>query len=87
MQNSEFLNADELFAITGYKHIAAQKQWLDKNDWPYYTNAAGRPVVGRLFVRMMLSKTSASEIMTPACSESSITKSESRWKPDFSVLQ
>ena len=54
MSETEFLTADELVEVTGYKHVASQREWLDKNGWPYVVNAAGRPIVGRWFARMRL---------------------------------
>lgn len=51
---SEFLTIDELAEITGYKHVASQREWLDKNAWAYVVNAAGRPIVGRWFARLRL---------------------------------
>lgn len=47
MSETEFLTADELVEVTGYKHVASQREWLDKNGWAYVVNAAGRPIVGR----------------------------------------
>lgn len=49
MSETEFLTADELVEVTGYKHVASQREWLDKNGWAYVVNAAGRPIVGRWF--------------------------------------
>lgn len=43
MSETEFLTADELAEVTGYKHVASQREWLDKNGWPYVVNASGRP--------------------------------------------
>lgn len=54
MPESEFLTADELAEITGYTHVGSQKEWLDKNGWPYVINARGRPIVGRWFARLHL---------------------------------
>lgn len=54
MADSELLSADELAEVTGYSHIARQKEWLDKNGWAYVVNAAGRPIVGRWFARLRL---------------------------------
>ena len=48
MSETEFLTADELAEVTGYKHVASQREWLDKNGWPYVVNASGRPIVGRV---------------------------------------
>ena len=44
MSETEFLTAEELAEVTGYKHVASQREWLDKNGWPYVVNASGRPV-------------------------------------------
>ena len=41
MSETEFLTADELVVVTGYKHVASQREWLDKNGWAYVVNAAG----------------------------------------------
>ena len=54
MSETEFLTAEELAEVTGYKHVASQREWLDKNGWPYVVNASGRPIVGRWAARMRL---------------------------------
>lgn len=54
MADTEFLTAEELSEVTGYKHVASQREWLDKNGWAYVVNAAGRPIVGRWFARLRL---------------------------------
>ena len=75
MSDNEFLNADELSEVTGYKHVASQKDWLDKQGWHYVRNASGRPIVGRYYARMRMSG------ITP-------TKSgvEAAWQPNFAAL-
>ena len=70
---SEFLTADELAEITGRKHTAHQREWLDRNGWTYVVNACGRPIVGRWYARQKLAG------ITPAASGQS-------WKPDFSLI-
>jgi hypothetical protein len=75
MSESEFLTADELVEVTGYKHAASQREWLDKNAWHYVLNAAGRPIVGRWYARMRLSG------ITPTFSGA-----QPAWRPDFSTL-
>ena len=45
MTETEFLTTDELAEVTGYKHVASQREWLDKNAWSYVVNASGRPIV------------------------------------------
>lgn len=74
MSEAEFLQADELVEVTGYKHVASQKEWLDKNGWRYVVNAAGRPIVNRWYARMRMSG------ITP-------TGAKEEWKPDFSALE
>ena len=75
MSETEFLNADELLEVTGYKHVASQKEWLDKQGWHYVCNAAGRPIVGRWYARMRMSG------ITPTS-----TGVEPSWKPNFAPL-
>lgn len=76
MPDAEFLTADEVAEVTGYKHSASQKDWLDKRGWQYVVNAAGKPIVSRLYARMRMSGVTptAAGIASPA------------WTPDFSVL-
>lgn len=76
MSEAELLNSEELVEITGYKHVAMQKEWLDRNGWHYVTNAAGRPVVSRWYARMKMSG------ITPTA-----VGVEQSWKPDFSSLR
>lgn len=75
MSDSEFLQAEELVEVTGYKHVASQKEWLDKNGWKYVVNASGRPIVSRWYARMRL-----------AGLEPTASGVQSSWKPDFSAL-
>lgn len=66
MSETEFLTADELVEVTGYKHVASQREWLDKNGWAYVVNAAGRPIVGRWFARLSASPRCV-RLQCPAC--------------------
>ena len=75
--DSEFLTADELAEVTGRKHVAIQREWLDKNGWAYVVNAAGKPIVGRWYARMRLAG------VKPTASS---TGAQSSWQPDFSAL-
>lgn len=75
MSEAEFLTADELAEVTGYKHTRSQRDWLDRNGWNYVLNAAGRPIVGRYYARLKMSG------ITPT-----ISGAEPAWKPDFSAL-
>lgn len=56
---SEFLNKDEIIELTGKKRPAFQIAWLAKKGWIFETNAAGRPVVSREYVRAKLGGVSA----------------------------
>lgn len=76
MNETEFLTADELAEVTGYKHTASQRDWLDKNSWTYVRNAAGRPIVGRWYARMRLSG------ITPTAAGAA----QPAWQPNFSAL-
>jgi hypothetical protein len=51
---SETLTDEELEAITGYKIPSKQREWLTRNDWVHRLSRANRPVVGRIYARMML---------------------------------
>ncbi|MDO4683992.1 MAG: DUF4224 domain-containing protein [Lautropia sp.] len=77
MLNTEFLTQEELIEVTGYKHPAGQREWLDVNGWKYVLTGAKRPVVGRWFARMQMAgiQPTANGGVEPAA-----------WKPDFSAL-
>ncbi|NMY89778.1 DUF4224 domain-containing protein [Pseudomonas oryzihabitans] len=51
---SEFLDGQELATMIGRKQARAQRAWLDSHGWRYEINAAGRPVVGRVYARLKL---------------------------------
>jgi len=55
MEQTEFLNADELIVITGRKLACKQIEWLRKNRWPFELNAAQKPIVSRFYTRQRLS--------------------------------
>lgn len=76
MKEGEFLTPEELIEVTGYKHPASQRDWLDRNGWQYVLNAARRPIVGRWFARQKLSG------ITPTAAGP-----QPAWTPDFSALQ
>lgn len=73
---AEFLSATELGEVTGYRHSASQREWLDKNGWHYVLNASGRPVVGRYYARLRMSG------ITPTPNGF-----QHGWTPDFSGLR
>ena len=54
MSETEFLTAEEMFEVTGYKLPRPQREWLDSNGWVYAVTGAGRPIVGRWFARLRL---------------------------------
>lgn len=77
MIDTEFLTPEELIEVTGYKHPASQREWLDTNGWKYVLTGAHRPVVGRWFARMRLAGVQPTDggNVEPVA-----------WKPDFSAL-
>lgn len=50
----EFLNHDEVVALTGRTHKTAQVQWLKENHWRHELNAASAPIIGRWYARMKM---------------------------------
>ena len=76
MSDSEVLTADELAEVTGYKHAASQREWLDRNGWAYVRNAAGKPIVGRWYARQKLSG------ITPTATGGALS-----WAPNFNLLR
>jgi len=51
---NEFLTQDEITELTGKKRAAFQIAWLAKKGWIFETNAAGRPIISREYVRRKL---------------------------------
>ncbi|MGA6105600.1 DUF4224 domain-containing protein [Pseudomonas solani] len=51
---SEFLTEEELAAMICAKRSSKQIQWLESHHWKYELNAAGKPVVGRIYARLRL---------------------------------
>ena len=51
---SEILTADEVSDITGRKTFGKQIEWLRHRGWIFEINAAGRPIVGRYYLRAKL---------------------------------
>lgn len=51
---SEFLTEDEMRAMIGATWPRKQIQWLERHQWPFEVNAAGRPIVGRVYARLRL---------------------------------
>nr|WP_271412224.1 DUF4224 domain-containing protein [Pseudomonas sp. Q1-7] len=50
----EFLSEEELAAMIGAKRASKQIEWLRSRRWKYELNAAGKPVVGRIYAREKL---------------------------------
>ena len=50
----EILAREEVAALTGRSHRAAQIQWLSDHGWRTEINAAGAPIIGRWYARMKL---------------------------------
>jgi hypothetical protein len=51
---SETLTLAELREITKAKRKSRILQWLKSNGWKHFENAAGEPVVGRVYARYKL---------------------------------
>ena len=66
MSETEFLTADELVEVTGYKHVASQREWLDKNAWSYVVNASGRKIPAFTSSRLSASPRCV-RLQCPAC--------------------
>ncbi|MDT4839752.1 hypothetical protein FQZ97_735490 [compost metagenome] len=47
----EILSGDELAALIGVRSALKQIEWLNSHRWKYELNAAGKPVVGRIYTR------------------------------------
>ncbi|MFJ3259874.1 DUF4224 domain-containing protein [Pseudomonas sp. NPDC086581] len=65
---SEFLTEAELKALVGRELKGLQIKWLKDHHWIYEINAAGRPVVGRIYARMKLAgvkPTSSAAVQEP----------------------
>jgi len=54
IEQSEFLDANEIITITGHKWSSKQIEWLKKNRWYFELNAAQKPIVGRIYARQRL---------------------------------
>ena len=52
---NEFLTAEELADLTGRKKKSGQIDWLNQHGWIYEPNAAGWPVVSRIYMRCKMS--------------------------------
>ena len=65
MPTAEFLTDEEMSILTGLDRKSAQIKWLAANGWRYVTNAAGSPIVSRLYCRQKM----AGEIATARIDE------------------
>ncbi|WP_072365986.1 DUF4224 domain-containing protein [Pseudomonas sp. NFACC10-1] len=75
---AEILTDQELADLTGYKHRAHQRKWLNDRNWIFVESRGGRPLVGRMFARMKLG-------MAPApAGDHNPPPARPAWTPDFS---
>lgn len=65
MPTAEFLTDEELAILTGLERKSAQIKWLSDKGWNFITNAAGFPIVSRLYCRQKM----AGEIATARIDE------------------
>lgn len=73
----EFLSEDELATLICAKRASKQVEWLNSRHWKYELNAAGKPVVGRIYARECLG--GSGPTAAPAAAKP--------WAPDFSNLK
>lgn len=86
MSETEFLTAEELVEITGYKNFAGQRKWLDKEGWCYVVNASRRPIVGRWFARLRLAGVSTHMATTDIRPLQQPKQSHYATEPNFAAL-
>jgi len=67
---SEVLTPEEVASLTGHRARHAQIAWLDACGWPYITNAAQMPILGRWYLRLRLSGITPTESGLKKASES-----------------
>lgn len=77
---AEILSDDELANLTGYKHRAHQRRWLEERNWIFIESRGGRPLVGRMFTRMKLG------MVNPTIIEQNPPPVRPAWTPDFSKV-
>lgn len=71
----ETLSPETLISITGCSRKSDQIDWLGKNQWIFFKNKSGEPIVGTFYARLMLAGISPKSI--------AIGKA---WQPDFANL-
>lgn len=76
MTNNLFLTQFEIADLTGLRQCAAQRRWLDANEWVYQIDSQGRPKVARAFFERKMTESIVVE-----------TKSPSQWNVNVEALR
>ncbi|WP_460418755.1 DUF4224 domain-containing protein [Pseudomonas sp. microsymbiont 2] len=79
--NAEILSDKELTELTGYKARSYQRRWLEERGWIFVETRSGRPLVGRLYVRMKLGVGLEVVTMAPP------PPAAPAWTPDISKVR
>ena len=60
-----FLTAEELYALTGYKRMKAQTEWLRARAWVFEMNGFGRPMVLRKYAEARMGAADTTPLASP----------------------
>jgi hypothetical protein len=73
---SLFLSPADVVELTGLRQCAAQRRWLDANEWLYQIDSQGRPKVARSFFERKMTESIAVE-----------TQPQSQWNVNVKALR
>jgi hypothetical protein len=62
---SETLEPDEINKISGCSRASDQIEWLKRNEWVFFKNRAGAPIIGRLYARLKLAGINPATLAAP----------------------
>jgi len=65
---SETLEPEEIVKISGCKRDSDQVDWLKKNNWVFFQNRSGAPIIGRLYARLKMAGINPAMLATPEAS-------------------
>lgn len=72
---SDILEEAELIRLTGHTKPSYQIRWLENHQWIFEKNAAGEPIVSRLYFQMKMAGIDASAFLP-----------KKPWEPDLNAL-
>lgn len=73
---SLFLSSADVVELTGLVQCAAQRRWLDANEWVYQIDSQGRPKIARAFFERKMTESVAVE-----------TQQQSQWNVNIEALR